>query len=628
MSEIPEELDEFLDDPASYSDESEEDFGDIPLLDGLMGAIDEDLEGVEFEEGFEDYRDPDADLGQDPAGNPSEPIPGPLEPVSAWSEVDEDGQYEELLPVDEEPVDEPEEDLSEPPEIDEEDENEPQQLGPEWAKYELWGRDRDEPVEWQLLSIQDYGQDAEAEIEGLRTGARMEFRVRLVSTDNVTSEWSDLFYYSLPSDLTPPPAPTPPTAEDNAGFITHYHDGSLTEEVPDDMSHRVLYAQQMHPAGDPEGPAGDPMRIAEWRGTGASSITVGRYVDRTEHRAWLVAVDTTGNESARSEYVYFTASKPFDVADFEERLMEFSNGELEDAAYDNLMARLGEFLTVRTDQLVANDINGNTATVPLLQSHADEKGWKHRPDGTSAWRDVATGELNTEVRGNGTLYTRGAEIEGVLNAKGSSTSGVRLSSGPVTYREGYNVGESWELNYRSKTVDGPYLKWLRDDVPENESPTLVWDEDGNLVAAPYQSSTGTGAFMVQGPMVAERIIAEGNARVSGNLQVFGTIGTYQSINFPNSYTANRPCFYRRLGQLIFLSGSVNSNVNNNFGGSICQVPPPPSTAQLISHRTNSAGALSPMPITIGTDGWLSVPGGSDISSGTPMSLDGLVYIAG
>lgn len=1314
-----------LDDPASYGDDSVEDTGDIPLIDDHLPEFFDDSDVV-YEEGEEiDAGENDGELGVGPGGTIVAPIPGPPEPVGSWSEADEDGSYEELAPESEEPVDASEEDVSEVIEIDEEDENPITDSGPTWTKYEVWGRDRDAGVEWELLSVQDYGVDAEAEIEGLRTSTRMEFRVRLMSSDNLSSEWSSVFYYTLPADLTPPPAPTAPSASDSAGFITHTHDGSLTGPVPEDMSHRVLYAQQMHPAGDPGGEPGDPMRITEWRGTGATTITTGRYVDRIPHRAWLIAVDTTGNESDRSEYTEFMPSEPVDVealntqldvingpegrlpaleqdldgasseilalknttvpainsaisglntelgtakgqittlnsttipqinstlgalntdltnlftstnAGFEEAEAEYlrlqgeadaakalantaqgaaqaastlaggkgrvffqptapgvadrltqnlwidttggnntpkrwsgsawvvvtdkaatdaataavsaataaSNADAKavaaqgaadaaKAAADNLrdtvipglqaelntakgqittlnnttipavnsalaternrintlnnatipgintalgganaeintlknatipginsaisgvnasvgsldsrltsdaavLARrdptnlwpsprfapetggsrgfavysgtdhvspfgtplvnvstavvmpswpgnsfpvargerfiitlvlkrlinqgtieprlrlsferersaeagavgwsaygrgsqmtetvdlgdgwerttwlsfvpgtasdtaprfavpqlrgdngahylvaemsinrsvssdllvdgavsartiLAEAVTagkiaanavtaekinalaitaekiasgaITTDKLMANavtvnelaanavnadkiaanavttaklaagsviadklatnsvtavkilanavtagkiaaeavnadkiaanavtavkinagavgadkiaanavtaekiaaqavdadkltansvtaekitsgavdtdklaanavtaekvqagaidtdklaanavtaekilansvgavqidvqDLAANTARMnelwtglaviseaqidsvlgnsakfktinaPLVQSHTQSnRGWKLKPSGEIETYPVSGGGRQFYVGPDGQIEARGVDIEGVLTASADPDSGVRLSSGPVTYREGYNTGDSWELDYRDKTATGPYLKWLRDDVPENESPTLVWDEDGNLVVAPYQSSTGTGAFMVQGPLVAERLIAEGNARVSGNLQAFGTIGTYQGINFPNSYTANRPCFYRRLGNLIFLAGAVNSNVNGNFGGSMAQVPAPASTTQLMAHRTNSSGQWASMPLNIGTDGWMSVPGGSGISSGTPMSLDGLVYIAG
>jgi len=325
LSDTPVEPDDLLDDPADYQDESEADTGDLPLIDDLL-ATQPDLSDIEFEEGEEAPEDADPALGVGPGGTIVEPTPGPLEPVSSWSAADEDGTYEELAAADEAPVDEPEDDVTVLLEINEEDENEPEDSGPTWAKYEVQGRDRDETVEWQTLATEDYGQDAEAEIEGLRTGIRMEFRVRLISTDNIASEWSTLFYYTLPSDLTPPPAPTPPTASDNSGFITHTHDGELTGPVPADMSHRVLYAQQMHPVGNSAGEPGDPVRIAQFPAIGAAVITTGQYVDRVLHRAWMIAVDTTGNESDRSEYVEFTPTEPVDAQRIREELEEI-NGE-------------------------------------------------------------------------------------------------------------------------------------------------------------------------------------------------------------------------------------------------------------------------------------------------------------
>lgn len=343
---------------------------------------------------------------------------------------------------------------------------------------------------------------------------------------------------------------------------------------------------------------------------------------------WAVWLRMVGQDSVTvsefGEPVTFTVDALFDETDFEERLMAFADGELEDAAYNNLMARLGEFLIVRAGQVEATAIDGMTITGSTVQSNPEPNlGTKMDPSGL--WGFSPSGSTVFRVGTDGVVY-----VVGEIEAKSDSGSSTLLSSGDVLYRVGTRSGDSWALNYSDRTSTGPFLKFKRDGVEARYSPTIVWDDDtGELIIAPQQfgSSLDSGV-RVPSTLSAERLLVEGNTRIAGNLQAFGTIGTYQSINFPNSFSANRPCFYRQLGQLVFLSGSVNSNVNNNFGGSMCQVPPPASTAQLISHRTNSAGALSPMPIAIGTDGWLSVPGGGDISSGTPMSLDGLVYIAG
>lgn len=347
---------------------------------------------------------------------------------------------------------------------------------------------------------------------------------------------------------------------------------------------------------------------------------------------WAVWLRMVGQDNVTAgefgEPVTFEVESLFDADDFEERfeerLLEFADGNLEDAAYNSLMARLGEFLVVRAGQVEADAIDGMTITGTTVQSNPEpDLGTKMDPSGF--WGFSPAGDVVFRVGTDGVVY-----VVGEIEAKSASGSSTVLSSGDVLYRVGTRSGDSWALNYSDRVSTGPFLKFRRDGIESQYSPTIVWDDEtGELIIAPQQfgSSLDSGV-RVPSTLSAERMLVEGNARVAGNLQAFGTIGTYQSINFPNSFSANRPCFYRQLGQLVFLSGSVNSNVNNNFGGSICQLPPPPSNAQLISHRTNSAGSLSPMPITIGTDGWMSVPGGSGISSGTPMSLDGLVYIAG
>lgn len=424
MSEVPARPEELLDDPAGYADDSEPDDtasneGDPAQLDGWI-APDFDDEGVEYEEGEDDPQGVDPELGVAPGGAATAPIPGPLNPVESWTDVDEDGEFEDLVPESDEPVDGSEELLAEAPEVDEEDENATQDQGPHWVKYEVYGRDRNEDLEWAWLSTQDYGIDVEAEIENLRTGTQMEFRVRLLSSTGIYSEWSDAFNYTLPSDLTPPPAPTAPTASDNSGFITHTHDGTFTGPIPPDMSHRVLYAQQMEPS------EGDPMRLTEWRGVDASTFTTGRYLDQVEHRAWLIAVDTTGNESTRSEYVYFTPSQPVDAQRINDELASISDrvgsgfnqsladaiedidssidrlvvGELfvpgaikavsidvqdlavDEARMNQLWAGFAGISEAQIDNLLGNTAKFKTINAPFIQSHtAENVGWKLRPTG-------------------------------------------------------------------------------------------------------------------------------------------------------------------------------------------------------------------------------------------------------
>lgn len=436
MSDTPVEPDELLDDPADYQDESEADTGDLPLIDDLL-ATQPDLSDIEFEEGEEAPEDADPDLGVGPGGTIVEPTPGPLDPVSSWSAADEDGTYEELASADEAPVDEPEDDVTVLLEINEEDENEPEDSGPQWAKYEVWGRDRDETVEWQLLSTQDYGMDAEAEIENLRTGTRMEFRVRLISTDNIASEWSTLFYYTLPSDLTPPPAPTPPTADDNAGFITHSHDGTLTGPVPEDMSHRVLYAQQMEPT------VGDPQRITEWRGTGASTITTGRYLDRVLHRCWVIAVDTTGNESERSSYVEFTPSQPVDAERINEEL-EKINGE------GGRLPELEKSLSMSLDDIYAGIAaqNGSISSVQqqVIDNASSAQEEYDRLEGVAQRALAAAGNLAKDG---------GFDDPSLQNWPTGSDATYWVSTGGRTSPGAYRVPASLAFNHYPRTMDYP-----------------------------------------------------------------------------------------------------------------------------------------------------------------------------
>lgn len=221
-------------------------------------------------------------------------------------------------------------------------------------------------------------------------------------------------------------------------------------------------------------------------------------------------------------------------------------------------------------------------------------------------------------------------VSGEFYAKTAENSGVELNSGSVTYRAGVNSGSSWGLDYQNRTSSGPFIKFRRDSMAMNNSPTIVWDESTNeLVIVPYQAGSGEDSTIrIPATLDVERLLVEGNTRFQGNLQALGTIGTYNSITLAGTYTHNRPCFYRQLGNQVILGGAVNSHAQNRFGGSIAQLPAPSSVRQLTTARTNSAGGHETMPVQIATNGWMTVPGGAQIESGTPMSLDGLTYLTG
>lgn len=192
-----------------------------------------------------------------------------------------------------------------------------------------------------------------------------------------------------------------------------------------------------------------------------------------------------------SDPMFVEVAALFDVSDFEERLNAFAEGELEDAAYNSLMARLGEFLLVRTDQLDANAINGMTVTAPLLQSHdAGNRGWKHRPDGTSAWFHNTSGRLNTEINMEGEIFARGADIQGRFQTS-LGTSRAEIDQGNVTYFS--------PINNANRTLNQvPYLRFSTPDgAGGTTEPLIAAKPTGGLVLGSGRNSPEFGRSVVE-----------------------------------------------------------------------------------------------------------------------------------
>lgn len=172
-----------------------------------------------------------------------------------------------------------------------------------------------------------------------------------------------------------------------------------------------------------------------------------------------------------SDPMFVEVAALFDVSDFEERLNAFAEGELEDAAYNSLMARLGEFLLVRTDQLDANAINGMTVTAPLIQSHTDpDIGWKLRPDGTAMMRE--------------------ADVRGRFQA-GTGSNLVEVDQGDVTYFS--------PIDNANRTLTGiPYLRFSTPDgAGGTTAPLIAAKPTGGLVLGSGRNSPEFGRSVVE-----------------------------------------------------------------------------------------------------------------------------------
>lgn len=256
-------------------------------------------------------------------GSGAEVAPPSLAPLSAWSEVDPD--YAEFATDDSDPdEDEDADDLTEE-EIDapEPDGDSDQVIEP--VGIELWGQNVDEASEWVKVAEQDLDGDGEAGIAmipNVPTATNMRYRLRLVYSDGSFSKWSEQQEVTTPRDMTPPPVPSAPQVTVRYGHAQGGWDGELAEEIPIDFDHTRFYVQQMEPESGEEPPeggyvTGDPQLMTRFSSEGSHMLG---FLPEAEHRAFLTSVDTSNNESARSEYTYFTPTPPVDREAIEEEV--------------------------------------------------------------------------------------------------------------------------------------------------------------------------------------------------------------------------------------------------------------------------------------------------------------------
>ncbi|WP_147107113.1 hypothetical protein [Nesterenkonia populi] len=264
--------------------------------------------------------------GEGPADDFMAPAPDRPSPVSSWSEVDPD--HTDLVDADDEPEDADDEDLDGDPA-----EGDPSGASaPRWVSYEVEGRDRDEPGSaWRPYLSAPLDEDSmSVTIPDLPTAVNLELRMRLTDSQGRHTKWTESVQVTTPRDFTPPPPPVAPWVHSELGHTTAGSTGELTGDRPVDHSHDLLYIQQMHPEGDESGDPGDPVSVARF--VGAGQHTLG-FLPFVEHRAFLTSVDTSRNESTRSEYAYFTPTQPVDREQIEADL-ESARDDLDEARTD------------------------------------------------------------------------------------------------------------------------------------------------------------------------------------------------------------------------------------------------------------------------------------------------------
>lgn len=194
---------------------------------------------------------------------------------------------------------------------------------------------------------------------------------------------------------------------------------------------------------------------------------------------------TKGPFSAAS---FVTVTARVDAQDIADRLNEFADGELPDGAYNNLMARLAEFLYVRADQIDVNSLAADTARMSVLFA------------GLAQFSEAQIDSL----LGNSAKFKviEGASITGgSLRTSSASGNGVTVDEGTISY---YDI---FSGNTRSHVA--PYVEFGTGQV-EGERPKIAAGPGGTgLVLSAGNDLNGQGSslnpIVMHGQVLTDRV---------------------------------------------------------------------------------------------------------------------------
>lgn len=234
----------------------------------------------------------------------------------------------------------------------------------------------------------------------------------------------------------PQPAPSAPVLEAGTGTISVEWTGGLldaTARVPRVFGRVEVWAAPESGADDPT--QGKRLGAIHDREGGTTPIRA----TPGEWRVWLRMVGPDGKRvSGFSQAATVRIDALVDEQNISDWINAFSDGDLPDAAYNNLAARLGRFIEVEAGNITANAIqsqhiafgamDGQIITAPLVQSHEGDQGWKLRPDGTAAFFGP-DGSTQTEIDADGVLHAQGAQIAGAIMADSVDLQGALTVGG-------------------------------------------------------------------------------------------------------------------------------------------------------------------------------------------------------
>ncbi|GAB3192185.1 hypothetical protein [Nesterenkonia suensis] len=262
----------------------------------------------------------------------------------------------------------------------------------------------------------------------------------------------------------PQPQPTAPVTEVATGLVQAGWDGGVTSgRVPTAFGRVRLW-----------GAPGTSPGVSEARHLGSlhersgGAVTV--KLDGGPWRLWWVMVGADGKTVGPFSEPSDVVIEPLvDAGDIEARIQALTDGELDDAVYDSLMARSAAFIALEAGQIISNSWAGTVATAPLVQSHdAPETGWKLDPaSGFRMWN--GGGGLTARIDGEsnflrGDLMAESIDLQGALRV-GSSSEGGIVPTGEGRIR----------IEGRMPDDAGAYDQFVAGTTPYFEPPTTMHD---------------------------------------------------------------------------------------------------------------------------------------------------------
>ncbi|SNS43808.1 hypothetical protein SAMN06309944_0257 [Micrococcales bacterium KH10] len=256
-------------------------------------------------------------------------------------------------------------------------------------------------------------------------GTQWQFRVQALSAGWVLGAFSNPVTVTAAVDTTPPPTPDPNGVDitSRMGTITVTWDGTFIGGAsrPADFSHIRIYTLGSGPAVN--------ARIDG----GAGTVTITGLPYETSVFLYLVAVDTSGNESGATGKM--VTMKPLVDTDIIGEIIAGANiidGTIN--AADKIIANTitGDLIqanAINTDKLTANAIDGMVITGAVLRTATS--GARIQLDSTNGLRGFnASSVLKTQITTDGTLTAADATITGLFRTALSGSARVEVGPDP------------------------------------------------------------------------------------------------------------------------------------------------------------------------------------------------------